>query len=93
MEERWFLLWCETWFVPWEKKIPENALFYVNQSYISTVKNGDLAMYNHNFILGQLLIAANYPDNVETYACNRNAVKLYTCIYDLTSCEFQGVKE
>ena len=53
-------------------------MFYVNQSYISTVKNGDLAMYNHNFILGQLLIAANYPDNVETYVCNRNQLN---CIH------------
>ena len=35
-----------------KRDIPENWVFYVNQSYLSTVKNGDLAMYNHNFILG-----------------------------------------
>ena len=33
------------------KNIPENSLFYINQLYISTVKNGDLAMDHHNFII------------------------------------------
>ena len=37
-----------------KKYTPENALFYINQLYISTVKNGDLVMYHHNFIIGQL---------------------------------------
>ena len=41
------------------KNIPKNSLFYINQSYISTVKNGNLAMYHHNFIIGQLIVAAN----------------------------------
>ena len=39
--------------------MPDNTLFYVNQSFLSTVKNGDIAMYNHNFILGQIIVAAN----------------------------------
>ena len=39
--------------------MPENTLFYVNQSFLSIVKNGDIAMYNHNFILGQITVAAN----------------------------------
>ena len=39
--------------------MPENALYYVNQSFLSTVKSGDIAMYNQNFILGQLIVAAN----------------------------------
>ena len=34
-----------------KKNIPENTLLYVNQSLLSTVKNGDIAMYNHIFIL------------------------------------------
>ena len=42
-----------------EKNIQESCLFYINQSYISVVKNGDLAMYHHNFIIGQLIVAAN----------------------------------
>ena len=44
-----------------KKNIPENCLFYIIQSYLSTVKNGDIAMYHDNLILGQLIIAANQP--------------------------------
>ena len=77
-----------------EKKIiPENTLFYVNQYLLSTVKNGDIAMYNHNFILGQLIAAANQPSDINAYECKENEVKLWCCIYDLTTGEFQGVRE
>ena len=38
--------------------MPENTLIYINQAYLSTVKSGDIAMYNHNFILGQIITAA-----------------------------------
>ena len=44
-----------------KKNIPENSLFYINQSYILIVKNGDSAMYYHNFIIGQVIVAANQP--------------------------------
>ena len=32
--------------------LPENCLFYVNQAFLSAVKNGDIAMYVQNFITG-----------------------------------------
>ena len=35
-----------------KKDIPENCRLYVNQGYLSTVMSGDLALYNHNFIIG-----------------------------------------
>ena len=57
--------------------MPENALYYVNQSFLSTVKSGDIAMYNQNFILGQLIVAANQPKDITTYNCNENEVKLH----------------
>ena len=75
-----------------KNNIPENCLLYVNQSYLSTVKNGDIAMYHNNFILGQLLIAASQPTESENYSCKANEVKLHTCIYDLTTGKFQGLK-
>lgn len=31
--------------------MPENTLFYVNQAFISTVKNGEIAMYIQNLYL------------------------------------------
>ena len=57
-------------------KIPENCLFYIHQSFLSTVKNGDIAMYNQNFIIGQMIFAANQPEETETYQCLPNEVKL-----------------
>ena len=50
--------------------IPENCLFYINQSFLLTVKNGDIAMYNQNFIIGQLIFAANQPKEIETWKSN-----------------------
>ena len=75
-----------------EKNISENSLLYINQSYISTVKNGDLAMYHHNFIIGQLIVAANQPNEIDQYVCKDNEVKLYTCMYDLQTGEFLGLR-
>ena len=72
--------------------IPENTLLYINQGFISTVKSGDLAMYVHNFIIGQLIIAANQPEDIDAYTCNDNEVKLLSCVYDLESGKFKGLR-
>ena len=60
-----------------KKNIPENCLLYINQSYLSTVKNEDLAMYNHNFIIGQLLPAANQPDDIGSYERTKRSQTVY----------------
>ena len=73
--------------------LPENTLLYINQSYLLTVKSSDIAMYNHNFILGQLITAANQPTNIENYVCKVNEVKLFCCIHDLATGEFKGIRE
>ena len=73
--------------------IPENCLFYINQSFLSTVKNGDIAMYNQNFIIGLLIFAANQPKEIETYQWVPNEVKLLSCVYDLETGEFKGIRE
>ena len=54
-----------------KKDFPEKAPCYMNQGYLSTVKNGELAIYNHNFILGQLIVAANQSKNINEYQCNK----------------------
>ena len=46
-------------------------------------------MYHHNFILGQIIVAANQPAQIETCSCKENVVKLHTCFYDLTTREFK----
>ena len=73
--------------------IPENCLFYVNQSFLSTVKNGEIAMYNQNFILGQIIFAANQPKEILKYECQPNEVKLLSCIYDLETGDFKGLRQ
>ena len=50
-------------------------------------------MYNQNFILGQLVPAANQPKDIATYEYNENEVKLLCCIYDLDTGEFKGIRE
>ena len=47
---------------------------WLNQAYLSTVKGGELAIGNHNFILGQLVVAANQPKNIDTHNCKKNEV-------------------
>ena len=47
-------------------------------------------MYNHNFILGQIIVAAIQPGDISNYVCAPDEVKLYTCIYDLTMANFKA---
>ena len=73
--------------------IPENCLLYVNQGFLSTVKSGEIAMYLHNFIIGQLIIAANQPKDIANYTCSKNEVKLLCCVYDIETGNFKGIRE
>ena len=73
--------------------IPENCLLYVNQGFLSTVKSGEIAMYLHNFVIGQLIIAANQPKDIVEYSCLKNEVKLLSCVYDIETGQFKGIRE
>ena len=73
--------------------IPENCLLFANQGFLSTVKSGEIAMYLQNFVIGQLIIAANQPKDIETYVCSKNEVKLLSCVYEIESGQFKGVRE
>ena len=65
-----------------KKNIPQNILCYVKQAYISTVKGGKLAIYNHSFILGRLVIAASQHHKIDEYVCKKNEVKIIVCPYN-----------
>ena len=73
--------------------IPENCLIYINQGFLSTVKNGEIAMYLDNFIIGQLIIAANQPKDIESYVCSPNEVKLLSPVYELETGQFKGIRK
>ena len=43
------------------------------------------------FFLGQLVIAANSPKNIDDYTCERNEVKLITPLYNMSNNAFLGL--
>ena len=49
-------------------------------------------MYHHNFIIGQLIVAANQTNEIDQYVCKDDEVKLFTCMYDLQTGEFLGLR-
>ena len=49
-------------------------------------------MYHHNFIISQLIVAANQPPEIDQYVCKDNEVKLYTCMYDLQTGAFLDLR-
>ena len=49
-------------------------------------------MYHHNFIIGQLITAANQTIEIDQYVCKDNEVKLFTCMYDLQKGKFRGLR-
>ena len=66
-----------------KRNIPENALLYVDQAFLSTIKNGDLAMYNHNFIIGQIIPAVNQPEDISKYDVQKtrsNCILVFTTL-------------
>ena len=74
-----------------KKNFPESTLCYINQAYLATVKGGELAIYNHNFILGQLVVAANQPENTDEYNYKKNEVRLIACLNDKSTDELLGL--
>ena len=74
-----------------KRNFSENALCYINQEY--AVKRGELAIYNHVFILGQLTVTANQPKDIEMYDCKKNEAKRISCLYDQLTAEVLGLSK
>ena len=72
----------------------ENRLIYSNsnQTYIFTVKGDEITVYLQKFILGQLVVAANSPENIDNYFCARNEAKLIIPIYKAETVTFLLLK-
>ena len=49
-------------------------------------------MYQDNFFIGQLIVAANQPSQVDQYVCKDNELKLFTCLHDIQTGEYLGLK-
>ena len=73
-------------------KFPENTLIYANQGFVSTLKEGDYAIYLDYVILGQLICAKNLPEDFDNYECKPNEVKLCVPLYNTETGEFKGLQ-
>ena len=71
---------------------PENSLLYINQSYF-TVKKKKKNFYCDFFILGQLVQAANPPEDISTYQLNKGEVKMVRPKQNPNTGEFLGLYE
>ena len=74
--------------------MPENMIFYVNQAF-TTTKERKKFHYNDIYVIGQLMPLAlqAQPDNIDSYVCAHNEVKILRALYDLKASKFQGIKQ
>lgn len=54
-------------------------------------QDSELAICNHNFTIGKLVVAANQPKNIDEYECKKDEVKLITCKYDKSTGQFNDL--
>ena len=59
---------------------PENALVYCNQGTISTLKDGDYAIYLYYVILSQIILANNCSPDLVNYVLKDNEVIIYITV-------------
>ena len=71
--------------------MPENTIFYVNQAF-TTTKEGKKFHYNDIYVIGQLMPLAlqAQPDEIDSYVCAHNDVKILWALYDLKMASFRG---
>ena len=74
--------------------MPENMIFYLNQAF-TTTKEGKKFHYNDIYVIGQLMPLAlqAQPDDIDSYVCAHNEVKILRALYHLKTGKFQGIKQ
>ena len=75
-----------------KRNYPEISLLYLNQAYL-TVQKGEDKVYSDHVILGQISAAANSPDDMKTYECAENEVKLVAPFYNEQTGEVLGLRK
>ena len=71
---------------------PENALFYINQVYL-TVQKSKKIFYAVYFLLGQIHESSNQPSNIRSYECKEDEVKYEKDRYEKDTGKFIGLYE
>ena len=72
---------------------PENALVYCNQGTISTLKDGDYAIYLYYVILSQIILANNCSPDLANYVLKDNEVIIYIPLYNNETGHFRGIRK
>ena len=75
-----------------KRNYPEISSLYLNQAYL-TVQKGEDKVYSDHVILGQISAAANSPDDMKTYECAENEVKLVAPFYNEQTGEVLGLRK
>ena len=70
-----------------KRNFPENTLCYIDQGYIFTVNESELAIYNHVF----MTVTLNQPKDTET--CKTYETKLISSLHYQTTDEFLGLSK
>ena len=65
----------------------------MNQGSISTLKDGEHAIYLDYVILGQLICSKTMPEDFENCECKENEVKLCVPLYNVETGEFRGLQK
>ena len=71
----------------------ENTILYLNQAYLTVKKNQKKIYYCDFFVLGQIVEAANPPEDISTYVLKANEVKIIRPKYNGETGEFLGLYE
>ena len=67
------------------------TIFYVNQSYLS-YKDNKKIYYVDVYIVGQIVLLLNQPENLDEYRPLENEVKMCRAKYDTATGQFLGLK-
>ena len=71
--------------------LPENTLFYVNQGHQS-YKDGKKCYYNDIYIIAQIMALSHQPNDIDSYDCKDNEVKVLRTKYDPVNGKFLGIE-
>ena len=71
---------------------PENTLLYINQCYLTVLKNKKI-YYCDYYIIGQIVEASNPPQNIDSSELQDREVKMFKPKYNSETEEFLGLCE
>ena len=71
--------------------LPKNALFYVNQGYLS-YKDSKKCYYNDIYAIAQIMPLAHQPKDVDSYKSREDEVKILWSLYDRENGKFWGIE-